>query len=325
MKKPEFPENEETRLACLQSLDILDTPAEERFDRYTRLVQKVLNVPIALVSLVDTDRQWFKSSQGLDASQTSREVSFCGHTILDESAFIVNNALEDLRFSDNPLVTGPPHIRAYAGAPLTYVDGSRLGTLCVIDTQPRQFSDSDIEILTDIASLVVRELETVQLAILDDLTGISNRRGFNVLAQKSLNIGYRNNTPAVLIFFDLNGFKGINDNFGHAEGDRALVSFAQVMKQFFRNSDIFARLGGDEFAVLLTNTNTEQAQTTLDLFREQLAELNAHSNKGYHIEFCAGVIGIDSKDPLSVDVLLDMADTVMYENKNINSEIKLQC
>ncbi len=130
MKSPDTPNNEEARLKSLHSLDILDTPAEERFDRYTRLAQRMLNVPIALVSLVDTDRQWFKSCLGLDAVETSREVSFCGHTILCDELLVVNDALADERFADNPLVTGAPNIRFYAGYPLIYSDGSNLGTLC---------------------------------------------------------------------------------------------------------------------------------------------------------------------------------------------------
>lgn len=116
--EPAFPLDEANRLATLRGLNILDTPPEERFDRLTRLAQQLINVPIAVVSLVDSNRQWFKSCQGLDASETPRNISFCGHAILDNELFVIPDALLDTRFSDNPLVTGAPNIRFYAGQPL---------------------------------------------------------------------------------------------------------------------------------------------------------------------------------------------------------------
>ncbi|MFH0934086.1 MAG: GAF domain-containing protein, partial [Pseudomonadota bacterium] len=123
MHIPAIPDNESQRLQALHGRALLDTPAEERFDRLTRLARNMLGVRIALVSLVDTDRQWFKSRQGLDACETGRDISFCGHAILDDAIFEITDASLDLRFADNPLVTGPPHIRFYAGAPLATADG----------------------------------------------------------------------------------------------------------------------------------------------------------------------------------------------------------
>ncbi len=316
MQCPGTPEDERSRLNALYSLKLLDTPAEERFDRYTRIVKKLLDVPIAVVSLVDVNRQWFKSCLGLDATETSREVSFCGHTILDDGVLVINDAEQDERFADNPLVTGEPGIRFYAGFPLIYVDGSRLGTLCVIDTKSRSFSTDELDILKDVANMVSRELETVQLAILDDLTGISNRRGFQLLAQKSLDLCYRRQIPACVVFFDLNGFKQINDNYGHLEGDKALVNFTHLMKDFFRSSDVFARLGGDEFVVLLTDTTIESAEKIINDFRKALLEKNTVSNKPYNLECCAGVIAVDTATDLSIDELIAMADSVMYEAKS---------
>lgn len=315
MKAPAMPSNEESRLQCLRSTNILDTPPEERFDRYTRLAQRVLDVPIALVSLVDTNRQWFKSSQGLDATETSREVSFCGHAILDDKMMVVNDVANDERFSDNPLVVEEPGIRFYAGCPLKHSDGSNIGTLCVIDTKEREFSEDELDILYDLSALVMRELEVVQIAVQDELTGISNRRGFKLMAQQNLHICYREKIPASLAFFDLNGFKKINDKYGHAEGDRALVNFASLMTKSFRGSDVFARLGGDEFVVFLTGTQSKDTGSIVQKFYDTLAECNAQSNRGYHIECCSGVIDIDLDKPCTIEGLLDRADVLMYENK----------
>ena len=162
MKQPDIPDNEAQRLAALQSLNILDSAAEERFDRITRLAQKTFEVPIALISIVDADRQWFKSRCGLEAKQTSRDISFCGHAILGDSTFVINNTLDDVRFRDNPLVTGPPYIRFYAGAPLTIKEGLKLGTLCIIDREARTFDSDDIELLESFAQMV--ECELAELA-----------------------------------------------------------------------------------------------------------------------------------------------------------------
>ena len=146
------------RLESLISCGLLDTPSEERFDRITRLAQRLFGVPIALVSLVDLDRQWFKSAQGLDACQTPRSQAFCAHTIKSDDVMVVEDACLDPRFRDNPLVTGEPKIRFYAGAPLVVRENIRLGTLCIIDTEPRTFGDDDREALADLSRIVVSEI-----------------------------------------------------------------------------------------------------------------------------------------------------------------------
>ncbi|MDE2430301.1 MAG: GAF domain-containing protein, partial [Burkholderiales bacterium] len=157
MQIPAFPHNEAQRLQTLHACAILDTPAEERFDRLTRLAQHMFGVPIAVISLIDAHRQWFKSRQGLTVSETPRDISFCGHTILGREILHVADATQDVRFADNPLVTGAPHIRFYAGAPLHARNGHALGTLCLIDSVPRDLSEADRAALRDLADCVERE------------------------------------------------------------------------------------------------------------------------------------------------------------------------
>jgi len=149
---------EEERIKALHRLDILDTPGEERFDRFTRLATASFGVPMALVSLVDTDRQWFKSCIGIDSPGTPRSVAFCSHAVALDDLLVVPDARLDERFADNPLVTGAPHIRFYAGQPVRSLDGQPLGTLCIIDTRPRMLDDGGRRMLRDLAQLVQDEL-----------------------------------------------------------------------------------------------------------------------------------------------------------------------
>ena len=152
------PANEERRLAALRGLGILDTPPEERFDRITRIARSALDVPIVLVSLIDQGRQWFKSCHGLAVAETPRDVAFCAHAVTHGSELIVQDARADERFADNPLVTGEPHIRFYAGMPLFPEPGICVGTLCVIDLEPRTLGEGDVALLRDLRDLVQREL-----------------------------------------------------------------------------------------------------------------------------------------------------------------------
>ncbi len=153
------PQDEEQRLASLRALKVLDTPLEDRFDRITRIAAALFNVPIALVSLVDENRQWFKSRHGLEVPQTSRDSSFCAHVVCDREPMIVPDTFQDPRFADNPLVLHEPRIRFYAGAPLILEDGSCVGSLCLIDTRPRLVGESDLARLHDLTDLAVQELE----------------------------------------------------------------------------------------------------------------------------------------------------------------------
>jgi PAS domain S-box-containing protein len=153
------PDNEDERLRELARYNILDTPPEESFDRITRLAAELFDAPIALVSFIDRDRQWLKSCFGIDLRQTDREIAVCTHTILNEDVFVVGDLAADDRFADNPLVTGEQGLRFYAGAPLITPQGHAIGSLCVIDTEPRSFSEEQVRRLEDLAAMVINELE----------------------------------------------------------------------------------------------------------------------------------------------------------------------
>ncbi len=164
MLAPPVPGNEARRLSSLRALQILDTPPEERFDRITRLAKLLFGVPITLISLVEDERQWFKSVEGLPVCETSRDVSFCAHAMLSRALFIIPDALADARFADNPLVTGDPWIRFYARCPLYALDGSALGSFCILDRQPRELSASDQQVLRDLGTWVENEINAIEIS-----------------------------------------------------------------------------------------------------------------------------------------------------------------
>lgn len=158
MQEPPIPPDEDDRLRALRSLLILDTPPEERFDRIVAFAAQEFDAPMALVTLVDAERQWFKARVGTDLTETPRSISFCAHAIAQSETLVVPDALQDQRFQDNPLVTGDPGIRFYAGAPLGLPDGQKVGTLCIIDRQPRTLDRVGLAILQSLRDLAVEEL-----------------------------------------------------------------------------------------------------------------------------------------------------------------------
>jgi diguanylate cyclase (GGDEF)-like protein len=284
MKKPAFPDVEAKRQRSVDALQVLDTPAEERFDRITRLARRVFGVPIVLVSLVDRDRQWFKSAQGLDVTETPRDVSFCGHAILDGGALVVNDANADERFADNPLVTGEPRIRFYAGHPIRAGDGYRVGTLCLIDTEPRQLSPDERETLADLAALVENELRTTELseaqlalraelasaqmkAAIDPLTRLWNRASISEIARRERSRARRTGGPFALALLDIDDFKKVNDVQGHLAGDRVLRVAAERMRAAVRPYDAVGRYGGEEFLIVLAETDADTAKAVCERVR----------------------------------------------------------
>jgi diguanylate cyclase (GGDEF)-like protein len=311
----ELPTNEAARIEALHSLHILDTPPEERFDRLTRLARRLFDVPIAVVTLADVNRMWFKSSMGLDYRESPRDVSFCSHAILSDDITVIGDAALDERFSSNPQVTGAPYVRFYAGCPIKGESGFNLGTLCVLDMKPRAFGAEDRALLKDLAAMVEQELSAVRLATIDDLTKLSNRRGFEALAQHALGLCKRVSRPASLLYFDLDKFKQINDRFGHAEGDTALINFASLLAGNFRESDVIGRLGGDEFAVFLTNTALAGTQPVLGHFENAVQKFNQHGQRQYGLHYSVGAVEFDPAAHQTIGDLMQSADALMYERK----------
>lgn len=256
-----IPAFETERLQDLYALKILDTAAEERFDRYTSLAADIFDVSIALVSLVDKDRQWFKSACGLAAKETSRDVAFCAHAILEPEMLVIPDARNDPRFAGNPLVVNEPHIRFYAGAVLRGPTGKPVGTLCLIDHKPRDLSEREHDRLRELARLVERELQhnyeveelrrqIERTAYYDPLTELPNRRLVHDRLHQAILVGKKNARRLAVIFLDIDRFGALNSALGRAAGDAVLKEVARRLREAVDPAWTVGRWQDDQFVVL---------------------------------------------------------------------------
>jgi diguanylate cyclase (GGDEF)-like protein len=300
--------------AALDRYGILDTQPEAQFDKITALVRSVLNVPMAAVTLISSNRQWLKSRQGIEVTETPRDVSFCTHTIQVREPMVVPDATMHPLFAANPGVTGEPFIRSYLGIPLSSPDGYNIGALCAVDTKPRQFDDSQIQIMTNLAALVMDEMELRLIAQTDFLTGALTRRAFIVELDRAWARFARQNEPSAVLLLDLDRFKPINDSFGHAAGDAALVSVANCCRDQIRAGDAFGRIGGEEFAILLGNVNSDEAAAAAERFRSSIAGLTIAALPDLHVTASIGVASLTT-DVTSMHDWLARADAAMYAAK----------
>jgi len=342
-----LPANEAERLSALAEYAILDTFPEQAYDDLTRLAAYICQTPIALVTLLDQDRQWFKSKIGMEPSETPRDQAFCAYAILEPTeVMVVSDATRDTRFGQNPLVTAEPHIRFYAGAPLVTPQGQALGTLCVIDRTPRELSADQLDMLRVLSRQVTAQLElrlsvekmeqqileqeqyTQQLldyqqkiedtlsqmeqqSLTDGLTGVSNRRAFQRQLDDEFNRARRHNTPLCLLMLDVDKFKAYNDSFGHPAGDFVLSAVAKLLREHCRTHDFVARYGGEEFAIILPATGREGALVLAERFRRGI-----HRAAWPHRSVTISVGGaMLTPEMASSEHLLGRADEALYQAK----------
>lgn len=309
------PSPEAQRLAAVERYDILDTPREAAFDRIAGLVRLVFGVETSIVSMIDAHRQWYKASEGTRLSEVPVGESFCRFVIGGTEPMIVPDASQDDRFRDSPHVTGAGGVRFYASVPLTTDDGHNIGTICAIDSRPRDFSGREVEILRELARVAMSELELRRLATTDGLTGISTRRAFKEDATKYIALAKRHRSQLSAITFDIDKFKAINDTYGHAAGDTVIKAVSKAAEQALRQSDLLGRLGGEEFAVILPDADGASAMAVAEKLRNAINQLRFPGSRPPMA--VSASFGIASLDPGQddYDSLLLKADEALYEAK----------
>lgn len=274
MQRPQLPLDESTRIDALRSLAVLDTPAEERFDRVTRLAQRVFDAPVIALALVDATRVWFKSSLGIVYPQIARDIAFAGHAIHADDTFLVEDTRKDPRFSDNPLVISEPFLRFYAAQPITTADGSVIGVLEMADQRTRSLSERDLAAFRDLARIAETELrnpvyskgqeellrdeaELAAPARIDPLTRLWSRGAVVDILQRELAHARRDNSGLGILLVDVDHLHEINAQQGHETGDAALQEIVRRIRGHLRPYDSVGRFGGEEFLVVLPGTDRD--------------------------------------------------------------------
>lgn len=334
MKIAKKPANEAARLEDLKELNILDTPISKNFERITKITQALFNVPMVAISLLDNERQWLKSTQGINACETSREDSFCSYAILQDEFFIIKDTLKDDRFVDNPFVTGDPHIRFYAGYPIKSKKGNNLGALCIIDTQPRNFTMEQLNCLKDMAGMTENELqnqrnkylqseliqeldETKRKSLTDPLTRLWNRAGIENLLFKQIALSRSLEKGFGLAMVDIDNFKQVNDTYGHAAGDQTLRHLSKLFIDTLRENDAVGRWGGEEFLIVIDVSEKETLRNIVERLRTRLQDTPVqYEGNTINITITIGLIFVDpAKNKRTVD-LVESADKALYQGKN---------
>jgi len=332
MIEPPIPANEIERVAAVHRLNVLDTPLEERFDRITRMVCTALGVPMAAFSLIDETRQWQKSNAGLPGYVIPRNQSFCAHVVNQDEMLTVPDTSKDMRFHDHPAVTSGLGVGFYAGAPVHSPDGFLVGSLCAIDTKPRDLTPEQLQVLRDLADMVEAELRADLLqrdnakllsllqasqrqAMIDPLTHIWNRAGLNEILKREWSEARRREQPVVVAIVDVDHFKKVNDTYGHPAGDLVLQSLARRITSVLRTEDTVGRMGGEEFLVVLPNCKPEEMLQVLERMRTLIAAVPVETgNSVISFTLSCGAILVDPK-AMTVEQAIEHADQALYEAK----------
>jgi diguanylate cyclase (GGDEF)-like protein len=285
------------KLAGMHIVDVFYTPLEERFERITRLARRALNVPVAAITCMSPDKQWFKSVAGWAVTELPVSHSLCPLTMEENRICVINDTRADSRVANHPLVAKKPHFRFYAGYPLQETSGIAVGTLCVFDTKPREFSEEQLCTLHDLGEIARQELLSNQLsdaqgelitklgaarreAMFDPLTRVWNRRGATALLNSTLAKATERDADIALCLLDIDNFKAINDEFGHQAGDQVLRKLAAMLVSSVRSDDIVCRYGGDEFLLILPDTSAEDASRIAERARRTVADSPVQVREG---------------------------------------------
>jgi diguanylate cyclase (GGDEF)-like protein len=292
-----IPTNEPHRLRELERYGLDDGTDDPHFCRILSLAAEVLQMPMGMISLVEDKSQRFLCRHGIAIRSTPRDVAFCAHAIVGSEPFVIPDTHQDSRFSSNPLVQGPPHIRFYAGMPLCTQRGYNLGAMCVVDHQPHEFDDQRRHLLSEFAALLMREIEWRHQSNLCPLTGLQRRDSFFRLAEKEFQRARLNHWPLALLSFDVDNFRQINMRWGHAAGDQVLVDLVGICQQMIDEDDLMARIYDEEFCLLIVGKDDAAALALAEMVRHSVTLMNGvFSTSEYRVCISGGISSIGDSD-----------------------------
>lgn len=337
MKKAELPENETARQRSLESMGILTSVADPELDRITRVAQRIFGSEIVAISLLDNDRQFFKSNINQPTSETPRDISFCGHVINGDDPFVVEDASNDERFHDNPLVTGIPNVRSYAGVPLTNPDGYKIGALCVVDSHSRSFSPDDLQILEDLGhwaetTIALRYGARTPQQVYDDLDPAKHQtlidpltRSWNEMGMKEflhrelINARLKHSTIGIYRF-EIDEHEKLVKGFGQNTVNRIIQAISTAVTTSLRQRDVVGRVDDYGFACLMPGVRQEQTSflgfKLCDTVREQCRFTDSDGNP-VRITVSVGATWApaDAKQHFSARAILEHAFNALEEAK----------
>jgi diguanylate cyclase (GGDEF)-like protein len=326
MPYPDYPipHNEVQRLRDLERQGVLDHPGDEHFDRLVTLTASVLDTPIALISLVDSDRQWFLARHGLELKETPRQMAFCAHAIAGDETLVVPDASQDSRFNTNPLVIAEPNLRFYAGTPLQSREGHNLGTLCVIDRQPREFAAKQVTLLEELAQLVLRELELRRKLTVNPLTGLANRTSFLEQAEPELQRARLDQEPLAMLALELDQFSQVRIRWGQEASDRALHDVAACLQDQHRPQDLLGQIGDQAFAMLMVDVDQAAAMERAEAIRTHISELaGVFRASGHRLSVSGGLTLLAPDDGPPQELLLRAERALFLAEGNGHNQIAL--
>jgi len=325
MRRQSSGAEESARLSALRSYCVLDTGREARFDDLTCLAASICETPLSLVSLVDTNRLFFKSAHGIDVRELPYPDFFCGHAIRQRDIFIVPDATQDARFANHPLVVDAPRVRFYAGVPLVTPQDYRLGTLCVIDFVPRELNAKQLDTLRILARQAMCQLELNLQAMRDPLTGLYNRRQLEEGLHREVLRARRVGASVGVMAIDVDHFKRVNDTLGHEVGDCALRAIAEELASCVREEDIACRAGGEEFVVILPGTGKTALRSRAEAVRRTIEQASIPAGEGtLKLTVSIGLASFPSYGD-SGQAVLRAADVALYKAKAAGRNRVVMC
>jgi diguanylate cyclase (GGDEF)-like protein len=334
-----IPPNESARLESLRRMLLSSAPTEASLDHVTHAARRMFGTPIALISVVDSDRLWFKSCIGLNVRETRRDISFCGHAILEAGPLIVEDALLDPRFADNPLVTAEPKIRFYAGRPLRNSENFPLGALCIIDHEPRTLSEDDRRLLDDLGLwaetiFASKRLSAAQHALqteldeakretmVDSLLHIWNRWAIIDILEREAKRALRHRDPLSVLMVEVGRIASIADRYGQSTADAMLKEVAHAFSSVLRPYDAVGRRSGEEFLVVLPDTDGHAAAAIAKRLRQRIEECTVTADSDSELVSCTASTGVASIErhagPAPVDMLVASAADALMTAKGGN-------